>query len=140
MLLGLISVAVMVILILLPMLWQIKLLLVLLVLTTAIYALCEHGLRILPCSLVAVALNSRNELKLIRRDGRQILNLALSKDSVVTPYLTTVRCRPAGATGLAGMFSYYIVLLPDAIECNSFRQLRVWLRWGAGLHKSSGNR
>lgn len=138
-LLGLISVAVLVILILLPMLWQLKLLLVLFVLLAFVYALCMHGLRVLPWSPVAVSLNTKNELKLIRRDGRQMLNLALCKDSVVTPYLTVVHCKPADASGLAGMFLYCIVLLPDAIEPDSFRQLRVWLRWGADLHKSKQN-
>lgn len=135
-LLALISVTVLVILILLPMLLQIKLLLTLLVLVAFAYALCMHGLRVLPWSSVALSLNSKNELKLICRDGRQIINLAPCKDSVVTPYLSVIHCKSTEASRLAGVYSYRIILLPDALEPDSFRQLRVWLRWGADLHKA----
>ncbi len=135
-LLGLVAVTVNVILILLPMLWQIKLLLTTAVISASVYAICLHGLRILPWSLVALNINSGNELRLIRRDGWQLPKLQLSGDSVALPYLTVMRCKPAEA---AGLLSYYLLLLPDAVEPDRFRQLRVWLRWGAGLHKSGKN-
>jgi len=121
------------------MLWQIKLLLATFVISASVYAICLHGLRILPWSLVALDINSGNELKLIRRDGRQLAKLQLCGDSVALPYLTVMRCTPAKTIGLSGFFPYYLLLLPDAIEPDSFRQLRVWLRWGAGLHKSDEN-
>jgi hypothetical protein len=31
------------------------------------------------------------------------------------------------------LFSPHLVILPDALDAESFRQLRVWLRWGKAV-------
>ena len=48
----------------------------------------------------------------------------LRDGSFVAPFLTVIRWRPAGAR-----FDRTIVLLPDMVEPESFRRLRVQLRW-----------
>jgi toxin CptA len=45
-------------------------------------------------------------------------------DSLVTPYLTILNVLPLGAR-----FTSRIIILPDTLDAESFRQLRVWLKW-----------
>jgi hypothetical protein len=66
----------------------------------------------------------------MRRDGTQLSGLIVCADSVVTPYLTVVRYRSNNASLLRHIFTAPLIILPDAIDVESYRQLRVWLRWG----------
>jgi len=109
--------------------WQIKLLAGMAVFTAVAYAVCRHGLLWLPWSCVALRVSSRNQLQLVRRDGR-VLSVDICSDSVVTPYLTVVNCREPDAKWLACIFAPRLVILPDMLDAESYRQLRVWLRWG----------
>jgi len=54
-----------------------------------------------------------------RLDGR------LRKGCFVSPWLTTIRWRPSGTR-----FDRTILVLPDMLAEESFRELRVWLRVG----------
>jgi toxin CptA len=47
--------------------------------------------------------------------------------SFVAPYLTIVLLKPA-----AGRRVRAVLILPDAVEPELFRQLRVWLKWRVG--------
>jgi toxin CptA len=49
----------------------------------------------------------------------------ISGDSFVTPYLTVLNLKPEGAR-----FAHALVILPDSLEAESFRRLRVRLKWG----------
>jgi len=49
----------------------------------------------------------------------------LRDGSLVAPWLTIIRWRPSGAR-----FDRTILILPDMLERESFRRLRVLLRWG----------
>jgi toxin CptA len=62
---------------------------------------------------------------LTTRNGKQ-LNCQILRDSLVTPYLTVLNVLPQGAR-----FACSVVILPDSMDAESFRQLRVWLKWGA---------
>ena len=42
----------------------------------------------------------------------------------VTPYLTVLNLRQAGARA-----AMHVLLLPDSLNADDFRKLRVWLRW-----------
>lgn len=129
------------ILILLEFSWQIKLLSLLLVIGSAIYSVSCHGLLLLPWSCVGLSINSKHELQLQRKDGVQLPVTPLAS-SVVTPYLTVLNCRLADDNPLQGeslvkrcwfklhTIHYAVIILPDKLERESFRQLRVWLRWG----------
>lgn len=135
----LLSLAAAVILILLALSWQIKLLLVIAILFSAIYTVSERGLLLLPWSLNKLDINTKNELQLTRRDGVQFTVATVRADSVVTPYLTIVHYHAEDAALLKRLFSSYLVILPDAIEAESYRQLRVWLRWGYARKGTSKN-
>ena len=46
-------------------------------------------------------------------------------DSLVTPFITVLNILPQGAR-----LARSVVILADSLDAESFRQLRVWLRWG----------
>lgn len=129
------------ILISLTLFWQVKLLLVLVISGSASYVVCCYGLLLLPWSCVALNVNVKNQLQLIRKDGKT-LDVVAQGNSVVTPYLTVLNCKLSNRDQLAGMSfitqfllklnltNVSLTILPDALDHESYRQLRVWLRWG----------
>lgn len=110
--------------------WQIKLVLVTVVALAAIYTVSRYGLLCLPSSYVALMVNAKNELQITRRDGVQLTDLSVTVDSVVTPVLTVIAYHQKNATLLNRVFCARLIILPDALDAESYRQLRVWLRWG----------
>lgn len=129
-LITILSVAASGILILLAWTWQIKLLLVMMILGSLAYVILERGLLLMPWSVIALDINVKNELMLMRRDGVLMQDLLVCPDSVVTTYLTIIRYQPKDAKLLQRLFSFYLVIFPDAVDAENFRRLRVWLRWG----------
>lgn len=126
---GAISLGAIAILIPLALVWQIKLLMSIAILSTALYAICLHGLLVLPWSCLALRVNSDNTLTLMLGSGRQ-LQATVCLSSVVTPYLSVVNCKVQDAPIFMRWFSPHLVLLPDRLDQEAYRQLRVWLRWG----------
>lgn len=118
------------ILILLDLYWQLKLAIVTVIAFSAGYAVYCYGLLLLPWSCIALAVNAKNQLLVTRRDGTQMVDVAVAADSVVTPYLTVVRFYRKNAAVLSRIFSLQMIILPDSLDAESYRQLRVWLRWG----------
>ncbi|MDO9282703.1 MAG: hypothetical protein Q7T88_10020 [Methylotenera sp.] len=117
------------ILILLPLAWQIKWLLVVVILLLAAYSICVRGLLLLPVSLLALNVNVKNELQLTCRDGEKLVAVVYA-DSVVTPYLTIVHFQTQQLDLIRRLLFSHVVILPDMVDAESYRQLRVWLRWG----------
>lgn len=109
--------------------WQIKLLLGIVIFTAVVYHICQYGLLLLPWSCVALNINSSNQVQLTHRNGK-VLSADVCRDSVVTPYLTVVNCKVQGANLLAQLFAPHLLILPDMLDTEDYRQLRVWLRWG----------
>lgn len=122
-----------VILILPALVWQIKLLLGFGILAASMHALCRYGLLLLPWSCVALNVNSHNELTLVLRNG-DLLQVQVCHDSVVTPFLTVVNCKGKDARLLVRLLAMHLVILPDMLDAEDYRQLRVWLRWGKLSH------
>ncbi len=60
---------------------------------------------------------------LLARNGDQVTARVLA-DSLVTPLITILNVLPQGAH-----LARSIIILPDSLDTESFRQLRVWLRW-----------
>lgn len=128
------------ILILLDFYWQIKLLTLILVVISATYSLCRVSLLLLPWSCVALNINAKNQMQLSLRSGGQLL-VAVQKNSVVTPYLTVLNIKITNDDELKALpfiarilllmhrKVYSVVILSDSLEAESYRQLRVWLRW-----------
>jgi toxin CptA len=121
------------ILILPALIWQIKLLFGICILTAVIYTVCQYGLLLLPWSCLALNINSSNQVQLVYRNGK-VLSVDVCRDSLVTPYLTVVNCKVQVANLFAQLFSPHLVILPDMLEAEAYRQLRVWLRWGKPTH------
>lgn len=124
------------ILLLVDLSWTVKLLSVLAILVAAIYVVLFRGLLLLPSSYLVLSVDVKNQLKLIRKDGKH-LKVSVLPDSVVTPYLTMIHFSGDDATLLARWFGQYLIILPDALDADGYRQLRVWLRWGATQNRLS---
>lgn len=87
------------------------------------YYLGRDCLRTLPSSVVAVQLRPDCSCAVQTRNG-EWLEASLLGSSFVAPYLTILNLRVAG-----GKFNPSVVLLPDAVEAEDFRRLRVLLKW-----------
>ncbi len=129
-LLTLMSLGALSIVMLLSLPWLIKLVLSMMIVVSASYAVCRHGLLLLPWACVALKINSKNELQLVRKDGRA-LRVIVQPDSVVTPYLTVFNSQlDDGASWQQRLFVQHVIILTDAVDAEHYRQFRVWLRWG----------
>jgi toxin CptA len=79
----------------------------------------------LPWSLDKLELNGKGELHVSRRDGKtQAVHILPS--SFVMPYLTILNLAIRGTKWHRSM-----LVMPDRVENEAFRQLRVWLRWSS---------
>lgn len=105
-------------------------LLLLLVCLAVVYAIVSDGLLMYPWSPVRIHINAKNELNVIRRNGQILSDVSLKSHSVVTPMLTIVHFQSKHTTWFQRLFSQRLVILPDSVDAQSFRQLRVWLLWG----------
>ncbi|MDP3678821.1 MAG: hypothetical protein Q8R23_07005, partial [Methylotenera sp.] len=99
-----------------------------------IYSVCTRGLLLLSWSLLALNINVKNELQLTCRDGAKFVAVVCA-DSVVTPYLTIMHFQPQQLNFIRQLLFSHIVILPDMVDAECYRQLRVWLRWGQ-VHQS----
>lgn len=93
---------------------------------SAWHALRRDSLRTLPNSLVAVRLHADGRCAFKVR-GETWHQAALLGSSFVSPWLTVLNLRPE-----AGRFARHLVILPDAVNAEDFRRLRVWLKWRGG--------
>ena len=59
-----------------------------------------------------------------RHDGRSE-HARLLASTYVSPYLTVLNLRIAG-----NIFAQHVIVVPDNVEPDAFRRLRLWLRWG----------
>lgn len=103
--------------------------LVLLALTAAVlcwggYCLLLHANLHLGNSCVAFRMEDGEEIVLVLRSGRH-LSGQVSPDSLVTHYLVILNVVLSEQRG-----GRSLLILPDAIGVESFRRLRVALRWG----------
>jgi len=115
---------------LVPLSFVIQCLSLLLIWLVAIYVMAGAGLHLLPWSPVALHVNAKNQLNIIRKDGQSLSDLSLNGDSIVTPWLTIVQPRPKDATYWQRLLNHSVLILPDSTDAQSFRQLRVWMLWG----------
>jgi hypothetical protein len=83
-----------------------------------------HGWRTACNAIVELLLSSDGLIVVRRRDGRLCAG-HVRASSFVHPWLTTVVWRPDGAR-----FARSFALLPDMLDVDDFRRLRVMLRYG----------
>lgn len=91
------------------------------------HAILHDAWRWLPRSIVALQLAGDGSLRCQTQDGRwreaQVLG-----SSCVTAWLTVLNLRLSGRR-----FGCSTVLLPDSLDAEDYRQLRVWLRWNGAV-------
>lgn len=90
---------------------------------SAWFTLRRDCLRSLPGALVGLRLQADRRCEFLTRSG-DWREAELLGSSFVSPYLTVLNLRPEG-----GRLARHLVLLPDALEAEDFRRLRVWLKW-----------
>lgn len=91
--------------------------------TTLAFGLRQHVWRAGNRSVCAIRLTGECDLSLQGQDGVW-LEVKLLPSSFVSPYLTVLNLSLEGESR-----ARHVVLLPDAMDAEQFRQLRVWLRW-----------
>ena len=90
---------------------------------SAWHALRSDGFRTLPHSLMALRLDEDCRCEFQTRTGTWHEAVLLGS-SFVAPYLTVLNLKPAGARRVK-----HLVILPDAVNAEDFRRLRMWLKW-----------
>jgi toxin CptA len=88
------------------------------------YCLLLHANLRMAHSCIAFRLEDRDDIVLVLRNGRH-LPCRLSPDSLVTPYLVILNVVLNEQRGKRSL-----LILPDAIGSESFRRLRIALKWG----------
>ncbi len=94
--------------------------------TLVLFSLVHHLRRNawLSAPSAGVALMLEGDRAMLSTRGGKQLTVQIRRDGLVTPFLTVLNVQPQG-TRLARS----IVILPDSLDAESFRQLRVWLKW-----------
>ncbi len=101
-----------------------KAMLVLLLAANLAYLLARDYLLGMPSSCIALAVGKPG-VEIHTRSG-ELMPGRVVQGSLVTPAITVVNVLPQGAH-----FARSAVILPDGLDTESFRQLRVWLKWSA---------
>ena len=104
-------------------LWS-RTLLASLVLVSLLYHLW-HDAWLLALSSNKTLLLDGDMILLVARNGDQVTARVLA-DSLVTPFITVLNLLPQGS-----YLARSVIILPDSLDAESFRQLRVRLRWGS---------
>lgn len=76
-------------------------------------------------AIVAFRFEPENGITLIHKDGR-LLRGSLAKNGLVTSFLVLLNIKKRGSGAVS------MILLPDSMDCDSYRRLRVILRLRGG--------
>lgn len=98
--------------------------LVVLLLCALVYYLRRNAWLSLPSSPVAIRIAGK-DIALLGRDGSELTGQVWA-DSVVTPMLTILNILPQGKRNMRS-----VVIFPDSMDAERFRELRVLLKWSA---------
>ncbi|MGB8338508.1 MAG: protein YgfX [Burkholderiales bacterium] len=104
-----------------PIVW--RALLSLPIVASLIFYLLRDAFKLLRHSLVAIKWLPDGTLELQNKMGEWI-PASLRPGSFVAPYLTTLAYRPDQK-----YFNRYLIILSDMLDAETFRELRVHLRW-----------
>lgn len=107
----------------LPIFWIIKCMISILIVISLIYYLRQDALLLAENAITEFTLIEKNHCTVTTRSNAiSVCNIL--NNSFVAPYLTVLILQPEG-----NFFTDSIVILPDGIDAEAYRQLRVWLRW-----------
>lgn len=100
----------------------------------ALHAITLDGWPLRQSAIGGIELTDACELR-VRDIAGQWQKAAIHPSSFVTPYLTVLNFRIEGQRRLR-----HLIIVPDRVDADAFRHLRVWLRWrcgGAGLEEKT---
>lgn len=101
---------------------------------SGIHAVALHAWHLMKSSIIGMELRDDCKLRVCERQGAW-LDAEIHASSFVMPFLTVLNFRVAGQRGLR-----HVLIVPDRVDAESFRRLRVWLRWrcaGSGLEEKT---
>ena len=87
------------------------------------WSLGRHALQWFARAPVSLRIAAENALVVGLRGGLELQGQVLA-GSFVHPWITVLNVRPSG-----GRVSYHVILVPDGADADTFRRLRIWLRW-----------
>jgi len=97
-----------------------------------LHCLARDAVLYVPKAIVALEIGEHGVVSFRTRRGTWI-ECAVLGSSFVSPRLTIVHLRQSGQRR-----TRYVILVPDNVEGEEFRRLRVWLRWRAQRGESPG--
>ena len=101
----------------------IRVIIVVILIISLVYYLGQDALLTANNAVVAFALSDEMQCTVTTRSGKSMACNVMSS-TFVAPYLTVLNLKSMGK-----FFACSVVILPDSIDAEEFRQLRVWLRW-----------
>lgn len=123
---GLASLLGCIILVFFPIHPGIKIPAILLIIASAVYSIRRYALVASAQSITHVSLNHESKLQLTLKDDTKFEAEVLDS-SFIAAYLTVLNMK---ILDMQSGRRINLILLSDNVETDSFRQLRVWLRWG----------
>lgn len=102
---------------------NIKLIITVALIISLIYYLRQDALLTANRAVIAFELSNEMQCTLTTRSGESIVCSILSS-TFVAPYLTVLNLKTAEK-----LFMLSVAILPDSIDAEEFRQLRIWLKW-----------
>ncbi len=103
--------------------WSIKAMIMVALAISLAYYLRQDALLSADNAVIAFVLSDEMQCIVTVRSGESMICNILG-NTFVAPYLTVLNLKPVGK-----FFTRSIVILPDGVDAEEFRQLRVWLRW-----------
>lgn len=103
--------------------WGIKAIIVVILIISLIYYLKQDALLTANNAVVAFALSDEMQCIVTTKSGKSMACSVMS-NTFVAPYLIVLNLKLTET-----FFACSVVILPDSIDVEEFRQLRVWLRW-----------
>lgn len=101
-------------------------LLLMVLILSAVYYLLRDALLILPGAWIALRLEDER-IVLFSRNGGEVAGRLL-RSSVIMPHILILNIAVSGRS-----WKQSVVLMPDSMDAEPFRQLRVALKWGVTL-------
>jgi toxin CptA len=102
---------------------EVKMLIAILIVISLIHYLGRDALLYADKAVISFTLSEKMQCTAIARSGKTTICKVLGS-TFVAPYLVVINLKPEGE-----FFPCSIVILPDGIDLDMHRQLRVWLRW-----------
>ena len=115
-----------------PLIWQIKLPIMLVIIIASVYTILHHGLLRMPGAIISLRVDINSELYVLSKDGKE-LKVGVTANTTVTPYLVVLNFQTSNVVWYQRLYNHTLIVLPDSTESEAFRQLRVWLRWANNL-------